>query len=61
MSIAWKAMGDTDRNSDGRISRPVCSSIYWFIICGVPILSVLLFVVIVMFVCKCRKRHAHRI
>lgn len=48
--IAWKSLVDTDRDSDGQITRPPCNKVYWFILVGVPIISIVALLILVAYI-----------
>ena len=48
--IAWKSLVDTDRDSDGQITRPPCNKVYWFILVGVPIISISVLIMLLAYI-----------
>ena len=50
--ITVKSVRDADRDSDGKVTRSNCNSLYWFLVVGVPIIGIFVCCGLGYLICK---------
>ena len=60
LGITVKAVRDANRQDDGTVSGAPCHDVFWFLVAGMPVISIVIIVAVVWFFCipVCRGKHA---